>query len=140
MVIVLAIVTAVLLFAAVGFGTASLRRWWIRAPRGIPVPRVVAHISLQLAATGLWIGFTATGRLWIGWLAFAVVTVGQVFGDLLMLASHRSRHPEAGRIRYGTLAADVLGFSRPAAALHAIVGALGFFLMLVTCIIAGAIG
>lgn len=134
MIMTLAGIVLGLLLATMGFGLWSLLRWHARAP--VPKARVTAHIVLQLAALGLWIGFLATESLVIAWLAWAVITAGQVFGDLLMYASFRARHPDARGFGYLTPAGDALSFRRPAASLHAIVGALGWFSMLAVCILA----
>lgn len=76
-------------------------------------------------------------RTWIAWVAFAVITAGQVLGDLLMFASYRARHGiDSAAGNYVAVAKDVLGFSRPVPALHAIVGALGWFTMLGVCVFA----
>lgn len=130
-----AIVVCLLLVAAV-LGLVSLRRWLRFRTTPVPTARIATHIALQLTSIGLWIAFIATSSTWLAWSAFVVITVGQVFGDLLMFASYRARHRVTGSVRYRSVARDVLGFARPVPALHALVGALAYFTMLVTCIVA----
>lgn len=123
------VITAVL-------GVISLRAWLRHRSSGFPVAKVVTHVTLQTVSIALWVGFIFTLQPWLAWVTFAVITAGQVFGDLLMLASHRLRHRNEGGLRYRDAAKDVLGFSRPVVALHAIIGALGWFTMIAVCIVA----
>lgn len=129
LVLVLLAVTAIL-------GAASLTTWRRHRTAGFPARRIAAHISLQVTSIALWVVFLVTMQPWIAWTAFAVITVGQVFGDLLMFASYRARHRLATAGSYAAAAKDVLGFTRPIAALHAILGALGWFTMLATAVLA----
>ncbi|MFT4215691.1 MAG: hypothetical protein QM619_00665 [Micropruina sp.] len=64
---------------------------------------------------------------------------GQLFGDLLMFASYRARYPGIVRPGYRAVSGDVLSFRRPVPALHALVGATGWFGMLAICIVATTI-
>nr|WP_274635648.1 hypothetical protein [Microbacterium bovistercoris] len=117
-------------------GVASLAAWRRHRTADFPTKKVTAHVTLQGMSIVLWIVFLVTMQPWIAWAAFAVITAGQVFGDLLMFASYRARHRIAKAGSYGAVAKDVLGFRRPIPALHAIIGALGWFTMLTVCILA----
>lgn len=130
---VLQLVVLVLLVATAALGLVSLRAWWRHRGTAFPARRIAAHVVLQLASIGLWTAFVIGGALAVGWIAFVVITAGQVLGDLLMFASHRARRGVRGKASYRAVARDVLGFSRPAPALHAILGALGWFGMLAAC-------
>lgn len=134
----LAIADLALLVTTAALGLASLSRWLRHRSAGFPAAKVAAHVALQLVSIGLWTVFVASELLAVGWAAFLVITIGQVFGDLLMFASYRARHRDAARPGYRTVAADVLSFRRPVPALHALVGALAWFGMLGTCIAATA--
>ncbi|CAG7602432.1 hypothetical protein ACFPZL_00260 [Leucobacter soli] len=131
----LAIVDLVVLIAAAAFGAASLLAWARHRTDAFPVKKIVAHVALQLMSIGIWMAFVITGRAAVAWAAFVVITVGQVFGDLLMFASHRARHPGAHSSYLG-IGGEVLSFRRPLPAFHALVGAVGWFGMLAICIIA----
>ena len=123
----LAVLVLVFLAVTAILGVASLMAWRRHRGTGFPAKKIATHVSLQSASIVIWGIFLATMQPWIAWAAFAVITVGQVFGDLLMfVAQVRS---------YTAVAKDVLGFSRPLPALHAIIGALGWFAMLATCIL-----
>jgi hypothetical protein len=126
----LAATVLVLLFVTVLLGLSSLTRWLRHRTAEFPRRRVTAHVALQLASIALWVLFLVNDSL----LTFVTITIGQTFGDRLMFASYRARRQVSGPLNYGAVARDVLGFSRPVAALHAIIGAAAYFTMLVTCI------
>jgi hypothetical protein len=132
----LAVLVLVVLAATASLGVASLTAWRRHHTAGFPATKVATHIALQGASVVLWIVFLVTMQPWIAWAAFAVITAGQVFGDLLMFASYRARHRIAKVGSYAAVAKDVLGFTRAVSALHAILGALGWFTMLSICILA----
>ncbi|MFD2757532.1 hypothetical protein [Gulosibacter faecalis] len=132
----LAATVLVLLFVTVLLGLSSLTRWLRHRTAEFPRRRVTAHVALQLASIALWVLFLVNDSLLIAWLTFVTITIGQTFGDRLMFASYRARRQVSGPLNYGAVARDVLGFSRPVAALHAIIGAAAYFTMLVTCILA----
>ncbi|ALJ18460.1 hypothetical protein [Microbacterium sp. No. 7] len=136
-VLALAIADLVLLLVAAAFGLTSLLAWMRHRGSGIPpVAKIATHVALQVVSIGVWTAFVVTGSAPVAWAAFAIITVGQVFGDLLMFASYRARHPGTTRPGYRAVSGDVLGFRRPAAALHALVGAIAWFGMLGICILA----
>lgn len=132
----IAVIVLVLLIATAVLGAASLTVWWRHRASGFPAMKVTTHVVLQISSIVIWCFFLVTLRPWVAWVAFAVITVGQVFGDLLMFASYRARHRTEKTGSYLAVAKDVLGFTRPIPALHAIVGALGWFSMLAVCILA----
>jgi hypothetical protein len=130
----LAGIVLVFLLITTALGVMSLARWLRHARASVPPAKVVPHVALQVTAIGVWIAFLATGSALLAGAAFIVITPGMVFGDLLMFASYRAGSGDTGRIAYGAVAAKLIRFQRPVAALHAIVGALGYFTMLVTAI------
>ena len=127
-------VVLIFLGATAGLGIASLAKWWQHRSQDFPEKKVTTHIVLQSTSIVMWVVFMVFMQPWIAWLTFATITVGQVFGDLLMFSSYRARHrvPKAGS--YMAVAKDVLSFSRPSPALHAITGALGWFGMVAVCL------
>lgn len=132
----LAALVLVFLATTAILGVASLAAWRRHRTADFPTNKVATHIALQGASITLWIVFLVTMQPWIAWVAFAVITAGQVFGDLLMFASYRARHRIAAVGSYAAVAKDVLGFTRPVPALHAILGALGWVTMPIVCILA----
>jgi len=135
-IVLLAGLALVFLAATATLGVASLAAWLRHRTADFPTSKITTHIALQATSFVLWIVFLVTMQPWIAWVAFAVITAGQVFGDLLMFASYRARHRIATAGNYVAVAKDVLGFTRPVPALHAIIGALGWFTMLAVCILA----
>lgn len=129
-----------LLLVTAALGLASLRAWMRHRASGFPVARIATHVTLQLLSIGLWTAFLLTGTVALAWVTFAVITAGQVFGDLLMFASYRIRHPGAAKPGYRAVAGDVLSFRRRAPAFHAVVGAVAWFGMLAICIVATVTG
>ena len=125
-----------LLLIAVVLGIVNLTRWRQHRRSSIPAAKAATHVVLQSASIALWIAFIATGTLLLAWTAFIVITIGQVFGDLLMFASYRARSGETRKTGYGAVVTELLGFKRPLAVLHAVIGALAYFALLVTAIAA----
>ena len=102
----LAFQLAVLALLAAAAAPGSPRSW----PGGAAAPdrpraKAAAHRP-QAASVGLWIAFAAAG-----WSHSAgrpsSSSAGQVFGDLLMLASFRARKGAVSKLSYGTVARDV---------------------------------
>jgi len=123
-----------LLVAAAALGVVNLARWLGHGRSSLPAGKAATHIALVVGAIVLWVTFLATGRTLLAWTTFVVITVGQVFGDVLMFASYRARSGVTGKVAYGAAAKDVMGFKRPFATLHATAAALGYFLLLATAI------
>ncbi|MFT4295108.1 MAG: hypothetical protein QM582_06820 [Micropruina sp.] len=137
----LALADLALLLVAAGLGLTALLGWLRHRGSGrLPAAKIAAHLSLQLIGIATWVAFLVTGAAAVAWVAFAVLTVGQVFGDLLMFVSYRARYPGTARPHYLAVGGDVLSFRRPAPALHALVGALAWFSMLAICIAATVAG
>lgn len=134
-IVVLAGIVLVLLATTAVLGVASLTAWLRHRTSSFPMRKITIHVVLQGVSIVLWSIFLATLDPWVAWAAFIVITVGQIFGDLLMFASYRVRHRIARADSYLAVAKDVLGFTRPVPALHAIIGALGWFSMLTVCLL-----
>jgi hypothetical protein len=135
-VVALAIADLVLLLVTAALGLASLLARARRRAAGFPAVKITAHVSLQLVSIGVWVAFVGTGAVLLAWIAFAVISAGQVLGDLLMFASYRARRPGAAEAGYRAVSGDVLSFRRPVPALHALFGAVAWFGMLAICIVA----
>ena len=103
-------------------------------------PRLIwLHLVTVLVPFCGWAAYTATDDR-PRWLAAVVllvlITVGMPSGDQLMLRAWRARVTRdhglvpMGVRAYLAAARDVLAFGRPTASLHAILGAVGFFSVL----------
>lgn len=132
----LAVVALILLLVTAAFGLSSLLAWSRHRAAGFPIAKIVWHIVFQALGIGVWGVFAVTGAVPFAWFAFVILTAGQVFGDLLMFASYRARHPDRTERRYFAIGGEVLSFARPAAALHALIGAIAWFGMLALSIYA----
>lgn len=107
---------------------------------GRHAPRIVlVHVVLNLTAIAAWVVFLVTGVLWIAWTSFAVLTVGNGFGDALMLARARRVHGASDRFGRGyadALRAVFTGRMPAHVAFHALFSGVVYFGMLIACILA----
>jgi len=81
-----AVLAVLLLQSAVGLAMLL----GLRRQRRINATALV-HAVLADAALALWIAFVVVEDAWIAWASFAVVLLGNVFGDLLLIAHWRGR-------------------------------------------------
>jgi membrane protein DedA with SNARE-associated domain len=77
--------------------------WIIQAATGLTMlaksphrRQALRHVIPALTALALFVVFASTEQLLWVWLAFAVVTVANVFGDLLLVARGRRLTGETG--------------------------------------------
>lgn len=107
---------------------------------GRRLPRIIwLHMVTVLLPFCGWAAYTASDHR-PEWLAVVVllvlVTAGMPSGDQLMLQAYRARiardrRPVPRGVRaYLAAARDILAFGRPSASVHALVGAVGFFSVL----------
>lgn len=83
--------------AAVG---VSLLVSWARHGRRTPIT-VVVHVGSAIAGLVLWVAFLATGAILPAWLAFAAITLGNVFGDTMLVRRHRRAGRRECDVRIG---------------------------------------
>lgn len=133
---ILGIIDLGLLLATAGIGTASLAGWLRNHHASVPRAKATAHVAMQLGTLGLWVAFLLTGALWPAWAAFVAVNAGAAFGDRLMYASYRARHPAEGRASYLAIAGEVVRSGGPGRTMHALLAPAVIVLMLTTCILA----
>jgi len=134
LVAVLATIDAVILIVTAALGLTALVQWGKRGGGAVPTAKAVAHATIQITALALWVGFIATGEIWLAWTTFGIITAGQVAGELLAYARFHARHPDVTRPGYLQVVGD--GMKLPVPAFHAWVGAVGWFGMLAICIVA----
>jgi hypothetical protein len=107
---------------------------------GRRLPRLIwLHLVTVLLPFCGWAAYAATDDR-PRWLAAVVLlvlmTIGMPSGDQLMLRAWRARATRDGRLvhtglrAYLAAARDIIAFGRPTASLHAILGAVGFFSVL----------
>ena len=120
-------------------GIALLLNWWRHGRRA--APRVIVHVALGVVALGLWIALLATGAALWGWIAFALITIGNGIGDSMLVRRWRSTiGPSAGFWGdYGRAIRDVFRGRMPrAVTFHALFAGVVYFSCLAACIMATA--
>ncbi|WP_022883741.1 hypothetical protein [Glaciibacter superstes] len=92
-------------------------------------PTVITHVGSAIIGLALWIGFVITGALLPAWLAFAVITVGNSFGDVMLVRRHR--RTAGATASYGSAIGAVLrGRMPPRVLFHACFAGVVYFLCL----------
>src|SRR5690606_8150692 len=112
-------------------GVSLLVSWWRHGRSSAPT--VVIHVSSIIIGLALWVAFIITGALLPAWLAFAVITIGNGFGDALMVRRHRRvAGPTAS---YGSaIVAALRARFPPRVTFHACFSGVVYFLCLGVCI------
>ncbi len=82
------VLAAWLIQAAVG--VSLFVSWWRGGRTGAPT--VVTHAAAGALGLALWAAFLLTGNVLPAWLAFAVITVGNGFGDAMLRGRSRGIH------------------------------------------------
>jgi hypothetical protein len=127
------VLVAWLIQAAVGL---ALLRPWLSTGRGIPVA-VVAHALSSVTAVGFWVAFVATGRVAWGWIAFVLITIGNSFGDYVLVG--RSRRLAGTRSSFfgdyrAAIGATLKGRLPKPVTFHALFAGVVYFGTLAVCI------
>ncbi|HET7723082.1 MAG TPA: hypothetical protein VFK68_00460 [Propionibacteriaceae bacterium] len=108
---------------------------WRRDAGGDRRGSLVLHVSSAVVGFVLWVVFVASGSLVAAWAAFAVITFGTTFGDMLMVAGHRRATGTSAS--YGqTIGAVFTGHMPPRIVFHALFSPVVYFGCLAACIIA----
>ena len=128
------VLAAWLVQGAVGL---SMLIGWLRRGRGRGGGTIAVHVVSSLLGLALWIVFLATGALLPAWLALLSITVGNVYGDRMLLGRARRIDPSAITVwqRYGVaLSAIFRGKLPPRVAFHALFAGVVYFTCLGVCI------
>lgn len=126
------VLAAWLIQAAVG-GTLFVS--WLRGKRRA-APTVIPHVGAGLLGLVLWGVFLADGGVLAAWLAFAVITVGNGFGDAILLSRSRElRGPSTLRKGYVGAVADTFAGRMPRrVTFHAVFSGVVYFSCLGVCV------
>ena len=97
---------------------------------------VVTHVAAGLLGLALWVGYLGTGSVAPAWLAWAVITIGNGFGEVMLLGRSRSNTgPRSLRKDYrATIAATLRGELPARVVFHALFSGVVYFTCLGVCI------
>jgi len=96
----------------------------LRARRHVP-PLAYYHLVTAFVGLGFWIAFMAAGATVLAWIGFAVLTLHNTFGDMLMVRGWRRRNPDATGRAYFQAVKSLL--KRPLPLAHAWLAPVAWF-------------
>ncbi|AIY00069.1 hypothetical protein ART_0470 [Arthrobacter sp. PAMC 25486] len=115
----------------VSVGISLLVSWWRHGRRGAAV--IITHVASVVVGLGLWIAFLLSSALWPAWAAFALLNVGNGFGDAMLVGRHRSQAgPTASYL--SAILAVVKGWMPPRVTFHALFAGVVYFSCLGVCL------
>ncbi len=110
---------------------------WLRHAHGRGARTVVTHVVSSLTGLAFWIWFVATGALAPAWIAFVVITIGNGFGDVMLLQRARRLDPAAtttAKAYRVAVSGAFRGALPPRVSFHAIFSGVVYFSCLGVCI------
>jgi hypothetical protein len=118
--------------AAVGVSLAVT--WWLHGRRGEGTVRT--HVAAAVIGLASWVAFIVTGALVWAWASFVAITVGNTYGDKMLLGRVRGRTgTTAKRRNYPVAIAAIFRGEMPRrVAFHAVVAGVVYFSCLFVCI------
>lgn len=122
--------------ASVGVSLAVT--WWRHGRHGAAT--VQTHAAAAVLGLVLWAAFLATESLVAAWSAFAAITLGNTYGDTMLLGRVRSRTGTSSKRRNYPVAVAAIfrGQMPPRVAFHAVFAGVVYFSCLGVCIAATA--
>lgn len=122
--------------ASVGVSLAVT--WWRHGRHAAPT--VYVHAAASTAGLMLWVTFVVTANLVAAWSALVAITVGNTYGDKMLLGRVRSRTRTTSKRRNYpvAIAAIFRGQMPPRVAFHAVFAGVVYFSCLGVCIAATA--
>lgn len=117
--------------ASVGISLAMT--WWRRRRT---TSTVTIHATAAALGLGLWVAFVVTDNLVAAWASFAAITVGNTFGDEMLLARVRGKTGTASKRRNYPVAISAIfrGLMPWRVAFHALFAGVVYFGCLGVCI------
>jgi hypothetical protein len=115
-------------------GASLAATWWHSGRRGAPT--VCPHMAAATLGLALWIAFVVTGNPVAAWSAFAAITLGNTYGDKMLLARvHRQTGTSSKRRNYPVAVAAIFRGRMPRrVAFHALFAGVVYFSCLGVCI------
>ena len=110
--------------------------WWRHGRHGAPT--VYVHAAASTAGLALWVTFLTTASLAAAWSALVAITVGNTYGDRMLLGRVHSRTGTTSmRRNYPVAVAAIFrGQMPPRVAFHAVFAGVVYFGCLGVCIAA----
>lgn len=132
MVVAYFVLGAWMLQALVGVSLAV--SWWRHGRHGASTVR--AHAAAATVGLALWVIFAVTANLVVAWSAFVAITVGNTYGDEMLLGRVRSRTGTTSKRRNYpvAIAAIFRGQMPPRVAFHALFAGVVYFSCLGACV------
>jgi hypothetical protein len=123
-----------LIQASVGVSLALT--WWRHGRHGAPTVRT--HVAAAVVGLALWVTFVATANVVAAWSAFVAITVGNTYGDEMLLGRVRSGTGTNSKRRNYPVAVVAIfrGEMPPRVAFHAVFAGVVYFSCLGVCIAA----
>ena len=115
-------------------GASLLATWWRRGRRDAPT--VTVHWVAAVLGLVLWIAFVATDSLVAAWGSFAAITVGNTYGDKMLLARvHHQTGTTSKRRNYPVVVVSIFRGRMPwRVAFHALFAGVVYFGCLGVCV------
>jgi hypothetical protein len=117
-------------------GASLAVSWWRRGRNAVSTVR--AHVAASAVGLALWFTFVVTASLVAAWAAVVVITVGNGYGDKMLLGRVRSRTGTTSKRRNYPVAVSAIfrGEMPPRVAFHALFAGVVYFSSLGVCIAA----
>lgn len=117
-------------------GVSLAMTWWRHGGRGAPT--VQTHIAAAAVSLLLWGAFVATSSLVAAWAAFVAITIGNTYGDKVLLGRvHHRTGTTSKRRNYPVAVGAIFRGQMPArVAFHALFAGVVYFGCLGVCIAA----
>lgn len=118
--------------ASVGLSLAVT--WWRRSRRGVPTVQI--HVAAATLGLALWTAFVMTENLVAAWSTFAAITVGNTYGDKMLLGRAQGHTGTTSKRRnYPVVVAAIFRGQMPwRVAFHALFAGVVYFSCLSVCI------
>lgn len=117
-------------------GVSLAVSWWRHGRPGAST--VFVHAAAATVGLALWVTFVVTGSLVAAWSAFVAITVGNTYGDEMLLGRVRGRTGTTSKRRNYPVAVSAIfrGQMPPRVAFHALFAGAVYFSCLGVCIAA----
>lgn len=108
-------------------GVSLALGWWRHGRHGAST--VLVHVAAATVGLALWVTFVVTASVVAAWLAFVAITVGNTYGDEMLLGRVRGRTGTTSKRRNypAAISAIFRGQMPPRVAFHAVFAGVVYF-------------